>query len=66
MICGDRELARLDVELSAAYRKARDAAPDAKALQSEQLQWLKSTRQACSDTPCLVEAYKGRLAQLSR
>lgn len=66
MICGDRELARLDVELSAAYRKARDAATDAKALQSEQLQWLKSTRKACSDTTCLVEAYKSRLAQLAR
>jgi uncharacterized protein YecT (DUF1311 family) len=66
MICSDRELARLDVELSAAYRKARDAATDAKALQSEQLQWLKSTRQACSDTTCLATAYKDRLAQLSR
>jgi len=66
MICSDRDLARLDVELSAAYRKARDAATDAKALQSEQLQWLKSTRQACSDTTCLATAYKDRLAQLSR
>ena len=66
MICSDRDLARLDVDLSAAYRKARDAAADAKALQSEQLQWLKSTRSACSDKACLVEAYKGRLAQLSR
>lgn len=66
MICGDRELARLDIELSADYRKARDAATDAKALQSEQLQWLKSTRKACSDTTCLVEAYKSRLAQLAR
>ena len=66
MICSDRDLARLDMDLSAAYRKARDAAADAKALQSEQLQWLKSTRSACSDKACLVEAYKGRLAQLSR
>ena len=66
MICSDRELARLDVELSAAYRKARDAATDAKALQSEQLQWLNATRKACSDTTCLAVAYKDRLAQLSR
>jgi uncharacterized protein YecT (DUF1311 family) len=66
MICSDRDLARLDVDLSAAYRKARDAAADAKALQSEQLQWLKSTRSACSDKACLVEAYKSRLVQLSR
>ena len=66
MICSDRDLARLDVDLSAAYRKARDAAADAKALQSEQLQWLKSTRSACSDKACLIEAYKSRLVQLSR
>ena len=66
MICSDRDLARLDMDLSAAYRKARDAAADAKALQSEQLQWLKSTRSACSDKACLIEAYKSRLVQLSR
>ena len=66
MICSDRELARLDVELSAVYRKAREAAADAKALQSEQLQWLKATRQACSDKACLAEAYKSRTAELSR
>ena len=61
-----RELARLDVELSAVYRKAREAATDAKALQNEQLQWLKATRKACSDKACLAEAYKSRTAELSR
>jgi uncharacterized protein YecT (DUF1311 family) len=66
MICSDRELARLDVELSAAYRKAREAATDAKALQNEQLQWLKASRKACSDKACLAEAYKSRTAELSR
>lgn len=66
MICSDRELARLDVELSAVYRKAREAATDAKALQNEQLQWLKATRKACSDKACLAEAYKSRTAELSR
>jgi uncharacterized protein YecT (DUF1311 family) len=66
MICSDRELARLDVELSAVYRKAREAATDAKALQNEQLQWLKASRKACSDKACLAEAYKSRTAELSR
>lgn len=66
MICSDRDLARLDVDLSAAYRKAREAATDAKALQTEQLQWLKSTREACSDKACLADAYKSRMVQLSR
>ena len=66
LICSDHELARLDVDLSAAYRKAREAAADPKALQTEQLDWLKSLRNACSDKACLIQAYKGRLAQLSR
>ena len=66
MICSDRELARLDVELSTVYRKAREAAADAKALQNEQIQWLKASRKACSDKACLAEAYKSRTAELSR
>lgn len=66
LICSDRDLARLDIELSAAYRKAREAAADPKALQTEQIEWLKSLRGACSDAACLTQAYKGRLAQLSR
>lgn len=66
MICSDRELARLDVELSAVYRKAREAASDPKALQNEQIQWLKASRKACSDKACLAEAYKSRTAELSR
>ena len=66
LVCGDRELARLDVDLIAAYRKAREAAADPKALQADQLQWLKSSRNACVDKACLVDAYKARLAQLSR
>lgn len=66
MICGDRDLARLDVALSAAYRKARESAADPKALQAEQLQWLKSSRNACGDKACMAEAYNRRLAQLNR
>ena len=66
MICSDRELARLDVDLAKAYGKAREAAADPKALQAEQLQWLRSTRKSCSDKACLADAYRSRTAELSR
>lgn len=66
MICSDRELARLDVDLARAYGKAREAAADPKALQAEQLQWLSSTRKSCSDKACLADAYMSRTAELSR
>lgn len=66
MICGDRDLARLDVELAAAYSKARVAAADPNALRAEQQAWLKSSRNACADKACMVDAYKTRLTQLAR
>jgi hypothetical protein len=33
-------------------------------LQSDQAQWLKSTRDACTDGACLTSAYLNRLAEL--
>lgn len=67
LICGDRELSKLDVEMAIAYSKARGilaAEKDKKILKDQQLGWMKFSRNACSDKPCMVEAYKKRIAEL--
>jgi uncharacterized protein YecT (DUF1311 family) len=64
MVCADPELAGLDVALSLAYRRARDAAADKDRLRQEQLRWLRESIRPCADKACLARAYRQRLAEL--
>ena len=65
MVCADRAIADLDEYLGRYYAAARAEIPGATAcLQSDQAQWLKSTRDACADGACLKTAYLARLAEL--
>ena len=65
MVCADRAVAELDEYLGRYYAAARAEIPGAAAcLQSDQAQWLKSTRDACADGACLKSAYLNRLAEL--
>jgi uncharacterized protein len=65
MICADRAVADLDEYLGRYYAAARDTIPRAAScLQSDQVQWLKTTRDACADGACLKSAYLNRLAEL--
>ncbi|MBT8549055.1 hypothetical protein G6721_01800 [Polynucleobacter paneuropaeus] len=64
MICGDRNLSKLDVQLSQAYSAARDKSADKAQLKSEQIAWVKTSR-ACPDTACLTKALQDRIKQLS-
>ena len=65
MVCADRAVAELDEYLGRYYAAARAEIPAARAcLQSDQAQWLKSTRDACADAACLKSAYLTRLAEL--
>lgn len=64
MVCADRELASLDVELSQAYRRARDKAGDKEKLRQEQLRWLRESMRPCADQACLAQAYRQRLTEL--
>ena len=64
MVCADRELAGLDVELSQAYRRARDQSGDRDRLRQEQLRWLRESMRPCPDRDCLARAYRQRLAEL--
>lgn len=66
MICGDRELSKLDVQMAGAYADARQKSTDANALKTEQKQWLKNTQRSCSDKACLVGAYTSRIAELDK
>lgn len=65
MICGSPELARLDMQLVDAYRKANANSADQAKLKSEQIAWIKQSR-ACADEACVAQAYRARIAELSR
>lgn len=64
-ICKSRAVSDLDGQLNSIYRLVRDVTPDKNALLKEQLQWLISVRDACSDEACLMDVYSIRVAQLS-
>ena len=65
MVCADRSIADLDEYLGRYYAAARAEIPGAAAcLQSDQAQWLKTTRDVCADGACLKTAYLNRLAEL--
>jgi uncharacterized protein len=65
MICADAAIAELDEHLGRYYAAGRAALErGASCLQSDQAQWLKTTRDACQDASCLKTAYLNRLAEL--
>ena len=62
LVCSDNQLAQLDLELTAAYTKARDRSADPSKLKADQIAWIKMSRQ-CGDKQCLEQAYKMRISQ---
>lgn len=66
LICRDRDLSKLDVDLSIAYAKARENSVNPNKVQSEQIYWIKSSRNACSDKSCLMTVYKQRIAEVGK
>jgi len=64
LVCGDRELAKLDVDLSQAYARAREKSADKDKLKKEQMEWIKFSLRACSDKNCLVGSYQKRISEL--
>lgn len=69
LICGDDELAALDVELARAFAAAMSRAPASQVslLRSDQSNWQK-VRNACRKTDdarsCTIDAYRRRLSEL--
>jgi uncharacterized protein len=78
IICNSRELALLDLELSAVYQQAvaeakkYDQAYEAKSSQlnylelvQSQSKWIRSKRNACGNKECMISTYSERIAFLS-
>lgn len=64
-ICADAELSQLDEYLARYYGGARAAlGSGASCLAADQRRWLSDVRNACADTMCLKNAYRGRLGEL--
>jgi len=64
-ICGNPELSTLDEHLGRYYAAARSELKSADScLVSDQRNWLRAQRDACSDAACLRQAYLRRLAEL--
>jgi hypothetical protein len=64
MICSNKELSNLDVQLNEVYAQAAKRVNDRGALKGEQLAWLKNVRGRCSDADCMKHAYGLRLVEL--
>jgi len=66
LICSNKELSEVDVQLAHAYKAALKNSPDKDGLKRQQGAWLKNERDACSDAESMLKVYKERIAQLSR
>ena len=64
LVCGDNELAALDVKLHDAYLVAHANPAIKDQVLQQQRTWLKNSFRVCNDKPCLVSAYNSRLAEL--
>ncbi|SFI39688.1 Protein of unknown function [Nitrosomonas sp. Nm34] len=65
LICSDRDLSKLDVDLSQVYLKMRDKALDKNKFKAKQIDWIKTSRNACSDKFCMENAYTQRISELN-
>lgn len=63
-ICSDSQLSNLDDLLMQTYKRTVLNTTDKKLLKNEQLTWLKSRNQ-CTDTNCIREAYEMRINELN-
>lgn len=65
MICSNKELAEVDVQLAEAYRAALKNTSDKASLKQEQRSWIKNQRNAATDAAAMLQVYQMRIAQLS-
>ncbi len=64
LICSDKELSKLDIDLSTIYNNLKNQAENKNKIKSDQLNWLKNKRNICSDSECIKTAYKERFNEL--
>ena len=65
LICSDRQLALMDLEVASLYKRARANAVDPSPLADEQSAWTYQ-RNACASAECVREAYLQRKAEIGR
>ena len=65
LICGDADLATLDVQEDQLLRRARIKSAQPEAVGAEEDQW-RSERDGCSSAACIARAYRRRLVDLHR
>lgn len=63
-ICSNEEISRLDDLLSDTYKKVRSISSNAKILETEQREWLK-TRNHCTNLNCIKGFYEARVNELN-
>lgn len=65
-ICSSPKLSLLDVNLDEKYREAMRASPSdlQNRIRDDQRRWLRTTRNTCTNNPCLARAYSLRLEEL--
>jgi len=67
MICNNKELSLLDVNLNTAYRNfvtSTKGSYDASTIRNEQLEWLRNDRNKCTTEECLVSSYQNRIHEI--
>lgn len=64
LICNSQQLSQLDVELGKAYKRVMADTADKASLRSDQIEWRKTRRDACSNASCIAKAYQDRIEEL--
>lgn len=66
LICGDAELASADKALAGIYEQQLKASANKTRLRADQRDWLRHSRNRCSDKACLLQSYRLRIDELKR
>lgn len=65
LICEDHTLSKVDEDLAALYAKTLKQAADPLLVKKQQSEWLRNSRDKCTNVSCLRDAYATRIKGLS-
>ncbi|QCP50046.1 hypothetical protein FAZ95_13175 [Trinickia violacea] len=64
LICSDPNLSSLDDKLAIVYKRAKDAAPSAEAIEADRVAQWQWRQRNCKDKACLSDWYQRRIREL--
>jgi uncharacterized protein len=64
LICNDPDLSSLDDKLAVIYRRAKDAAPSAEAIEADRVAQWQWRQHNCKDKACVEDWYQRRIREL--